>query len=170
MSEPGIGQALSVNEAKEAWIEELAATVQEDAALLKDSSRCESLLRDLLPGDENRKNVTALKLAVKQEIPSLLEEDRARGEKQEHSLVRITKNFESATGLSTGMAEWSVRVWSVAIGWGAGVPTTIPGKKTVAGHTPPSTTTHSGGSFDLEACILSAERGSVSSQLYLGDV
>ena len=172
---------MSVNEAKEAWLEELAAEVRKDPALLKDPRRCEALLCDLLPGAENRKKVSVLSLAVKEAIASQLEEDRTRGEKLEHSLTRRTKNFESATPLCAEMVEWSVRVWSVAIGWGENISTTVSGEQAVADNTTPSVEKniivhtmpvdfpHSGENSDLDAYLRSAERGSASSCLFLGD-
>ena len=158
-----------MNEAKEAWLEELAAEVRKDPALLKDPRRCEALLCDLLPGAENRKKVSVLSLAVKEAIASQLEEDRTRGEKLEHSLARRTKNFENAAALSAGMAEWSVCVWSVAIGWGEYISTTVSGEKKLAGRTMPVAATHSGEKSNLDAYLRSAEQGSASSCLFLGD-
>lgn len=172
---------MSMVEARDAWLEKLTSAVRGDAALLKDQKRCESLLRDLLPGDGNIAYRTALILAVERAIPSLLVEDRASKEKYEHSLTRSTKNFENATGLTAGMAEWSVRVWSVAIGWGENISTTVSGEQAVADNTTPSVEKniivhtmpvdfpHSGENSDLDAYLRSAERGSASSCLFLGD-
>lgn len=115
------------------WFDRLSEAVRKNPLLLKDARRCAALLRDLLPGEGNRAKVNALKLALEEKIPSLVEEDRARGEKAEYSLARRTKNFSNVTGLGAEIAEWTVRVWSAVIGggeWSGAMdcePSSIPG-------------------------------------------
>ena len=90
--------------ANEKWLDELAGAVRENPALLRDARRCGAMLRDLLPGDGNRAKVNALRMALEEAIPKLLEDDRAGGEKSEHSVALRTKNLSDATGLGAEIA------------------------------------------------------------------
>ena len=77
----------------EKWFDRLTDAVRENPALLRDARRCGAMLRDLLPGDGNRAKVNALRMALEEAIPKLLEDDHAGGERSEHSVARRTKNF-----------------------------------------------------------------------------
>lgn len=162
-------------DAKRQWIDNLVLASKEDSSLLKDLRKCVSLLRDLLPGDNNRAKVNALKMAFEEKIPNLLERDRNTGDKPEQSIARISKSFASNTGLNLEMSEWAVRVWGVVIEWLQDVPedpmiisNKCPISSSKDRYSISSQPLQS--SINLQACFYAAEQGSVPFQLYLGDV
>ena len=107
---------LTASGTNERWFEDLASALQQSPELTKDPRRFKSLLRDLLPGDDNRAKVSALRVALEESVPKLLEDDHSRGEDPEFSVVRNTRNFINVSGLDKDLAGWAVRIWGTLLG------------------------------------------------------